>query len=75
MNYCVNCKWSVVGDGGIPFAKCSNPKTQKTDTVSLVSGQIDPDLFYMCKTERSQNTSEVYPCGKSGALFEPKDTQ
>ena len=75
MNYCVNCKWVLVGSGGIPYAKCTHPKTHKSEGINLVTGQVDPDLFYMCKTERSQHTSEVYPCGASGALFEPKEQQ
>jgi len=60
--YCVNCKW-FFGEG--EQALCSHPKL-----LSLVTGR--PKVH--CSTERGGDNVTVYPCGKSGSLYEQAQT-
>jgi hypothetical protein len=67
--YCINCKHCVPGADASEETghKCGHP-----DLLSLVTGLPKTP----CSVERGSginSSQEVYPCGKEGHLYEPKN--
>jgi hypothetical protein len=67
--YCINCKYVILGENSNEELGhlCGHPQMLSLVTCSAKT---------QCKVERGSligASKEVYPCGKEGHLYEPKN--
>jgi len=67
MKFCKDCKWIVVPDIGIGYARCGHKNADRLhDTDYPVTGEIGPPVY--CSTER------IHGCGPDGKHWEASVT-